>query len=110
LFSLPATISNGTPQSEDPEDDISERNVSMHSEEATEEERQEIENEENEEDEEGEEDEEDVEDEEDEDAALLSHPRQLVRFRGLPLVHFRTNPLADFILYTPSLTHLNLRF
>lgn len=52
--------------------------------------------------------EEETEDEEDVDTAPLSRPHQLVRSWGSPFILLPTT-IADFILYTPSFTYLNLR-
>ena len=91
---------NEASQDEDAaEDEVPEINTSMHSEEGTSGENEEEEDEEDEEDEEeGEEEEEDA-----------SRPHQLVRSPETPLTFLPTTSLADFVLYTPSLTYLNLR-
>lgn len=88
---------NEASQDEDAaEDEVPEINTSMHSEEGTSGENEEEEDEEDEE--EGEEEEEDA-----------SRPHQLVRSPETPLTFLPTTSLADFVLYTPSLTYLNLR-
>ena len=103
---------NEASQDEDAaEDEVPEINTSMHSEEGTsgenEEEEEEEEEEEGEEEEGEEEEGEEEEGEEEEEDA--SRPHQLVRSPETPLTFLPTTSLADFVLYTPSLTYLNLR-